>query len=266
MRKKRIPFFLLVGLYLVITVYLSFFHEATSGTFDNTQANAVISTSKAVPLVPNTPYTTKAYVYESSSPGPAVMVVGGVHGNEPAGALAAQKFCEIPVVKGILVVIPRTNVTALEANVRTLPEVGDINRAYPGDETGTYAEQISFAIVQLMKQYKVNMVIDLHEGYAFNAVDPKSVGETILPGKDDTSVLLAMDAMEEVNQKIKEPYKRFSVLANPVVGSTAYYANSYLKVPAFTVETSSKQALEDRVEYSFQIAKFLIASQGVIEK
>lgn len=266
MKKKAISFLLLAVLLFTINGCAKNFHDAKESGSGNTQPNAAVTTMRVIPILPETPYVTNAYVYESSKPGPAVMIVGGVHGNEPAGSLAAQKFCEIPVLKGTLIVVPRANATALAANVRTLPEVGDINRAYPGKQDGTQAEKISFAIVQLMKQYKVNMVVDLHEGYAFNALDSKSVGETILPGKDDTSVLLAMDAVEAINQKIKEPYKRFSVLANPIVGSTAHYANSYLKVPAFTVETSDKQALDDRVEYSFQIAKFLISSQGVIEK
>lgn len=266
MQRKVLSFLLLVLLLLTITGCAKNFQDTKAQGICNNQLNAAVTNMRVIPILQGTPYVTNAYVYESSKPGPAVMIVGGVHGNEPAGSLAAQKFCEIPVLKGTVIVVPRANATALAANVRTLPEVGDINRAYPGKQDGTQAEKISFAIVQLMKQYKVSMVVDLHEGYAFNALDSKSVGETILPGKDDTSVLLAMDAVEAINQKIKEPYKRFSVLANPIVGSTAHYANSYLKVPAFTVETSDKQALDDRVEYSFQIAKFLISSQGVIEK
>lgn len=219
-----------------------------------------------VELVPGTPYTSKAYIYESVIEGPTVMVVGGIHGNEPAGSLAASKFMEIPVLRGKLIVIPRANNVALDANERTLPEIEDLNRAYPGKSDGTPAERLTYDIVQLMKKYQVAMVLDLHEGYAFNAVDHKSVGETILPGKDDTSVLLAMDAVEHINKQITEAKKKFSVLANPIVGSTVHYANTVLKVPAFTVETSSDQPLEDRVNFSFEIAKFLVSSQGVIDK
>lgn len=217
-------------------------------------------------LVPGTAYMTKAYIYEAATPGPAVMVVGGIHGDEPAGSLAASKFMEIPLLKGTLIVIPRANTLALDANLRTLPEIQDLNRAYPGKVVGTPAEQITYEIVELMKKYQVAMVVDLHEGYAFNAIDPKSVGETILPGTDDTSVLLAMDAVAVINQQIKEDKKKFSVLANPIVGSTAHYANTVLKVPAFTVETSKDQPLEDRVKFSVIIARSLVASQGLVNQ
>lgn len=227
-------------------------------------AQPVTKTTRVQELMAGTPYATKAYIYEASVSGPAVMVVGGIHGNEPAGSLAAQKFCTLDLVKGTLLVIPQANITALAAEVRTLPETGDLNRSYPGQKPGTPAQEITWEIAQLMQQYKVAMVLDLHEGYAFNAKEPKSVGETILPGKDDTSALLALEAMEYVNKQITEPHKKFSVLANPIAGSTAYYANTVLKVPAFTIETSSQQPLEERVRYSFTIARFLVASQGVV--
>jgi len=236
-----------------------------SSTAQVSQPRAEVKTT-VVDLVPGTPYMTPAYIYESVNEGPTVMVVGGIHGNEPAGSLAAIKFMEIPVRKGKMIVIPKANTLALDANIRTLPEINDLNRAYPGKSDGTPAQRITYDIVQLMEKYQVGMVIDLHEGYAFNAVDPKSVGETILPGTDDTSVLLAMDAVEHINKHITEDKKKFSVLANPIAGSTAYYANTVLKVPAFTVETSGDQPLEDRVHFSFEIAKFLVSSQGIIDQ
>jgi len=240
--------------------------KKTAVTAEKTLPEPVPQKVTTVQLMKDTPYATPAFIYESANPGPAVMVVGGVHGNEPAGAQAAKKFCDVKLIKGTLIVIPRANETALQANIRTLPEVGDLNRAYPGKASGTPSQQLTYGIVQLMKQYKVAMVLDLHEGYAFNAENQKSLGESILPGKDDVSSLLAMDAMEYVNKDITEDKKKFNVLANPIAGSTAYYANTILKVPAFTIETSDKQPIEDRVKYSFTIAKFLVASTGIIAK
>ena len=42
-------------------------------------------------------------------------------------------------------------------------EVRNINRAYPGSETGTFTEQIAWAITNFVNQENVTMVIDLHE-------------------------------------------------------------------------------------------------------
>lgn len=265
MTNKKIKALILVcGLMVTIALLGCSMEVAPSAASKETPKAEVRTT--VIDLVPATLYTTKAYIYEAATPGPAVMVVGGIHGNEPAGALAAKKFLDISLLKGTLIVIPRANEQALIANQRTLPEIEDLNRAYPGKKDGTPAQQITYEIVQLMKKYQVSMVIDLHEGYAFNYENHQSVGETILPGKDDTSILLAMDAVEYINKNIQEDKKKFTVLANPIAGSTADYANTVLKVPAFTVETSDKQPLEDRINFSFTIAKFLLTSQGVLEE
>ena len=169
------------------------------------QEAASQKTTTVVRLMDGTKYATPAYIYKTATPGPAVLVVGGVHGNEPAGALAAKKFCDVPLLKGTLIVVSRANETALQENVRTLPETGDLNRSYPGKEHGTPAEQLTYGIVKLMKENKVDMVLDLHEGYAFNYENHKSVGESILPGTDDKSTFLAMDAVEFINKQITDP-------------------------------------------------------------
>lgn len=231
------------------------------------QPKPVPKTTTVITLMDGTKYATPAYIYKTPVPGPAVLVVGGIHGNEPAGSLAAKKFCDVDLLKGTLIVVPRANETALQQNIRTLPETGDLNRSYPGKEKGTPAEQLTYGIVKLMKDNKVELVLDLHEGYAFNYENHKSVGESILPGTDDKSTLLAMDAMDFINKQITEPKKKFNVLANPIKGSTAWYANTVLKVPAFTIETSDKQPIEDRTNYSFQIARFIIANgTGILAK
>jgi predicted deacylase len=42
-------------------------------------------------------------------------------------------------------------------------ETRNLNRAYPGSEQGTLTERIAFAITKLVKDEKIDMVIDLHE-------------------------------------------------------------------------------------------------------
>ncbi len=42
-------------------------------------------------------------------------------------------------------------------------ETRNLNRAYPGRPDGSLTEQVAYAIMQLMKQEKVNLGIDLHE-------------------------------------------------------------------------------------------------------
>lgn len=69
---------------------------------------------------------------------PEVAVVGGIHGDEPCGARAAERLlAESPTFTrpGVLVI---ANEPALERSVRFVDE--DLNRAFPGDSDGETLE------------------------------------------------------------------------------------------------------------------------------
>jgi len=56
------------------------------------------------------PHETPYYVCEGGGSGPTVLIVGGVHGDEPAGAAAAEQIRNWPVTRGRLVVVTTRNV------------------------------------------------------------------------------------------------------------------------------------------------------------
>ncbi len=209
-------------------------------------------------------YETEAYVLQSTEPGNAVMVVGGIHGNEPAGAQAAEQLLSLTIEKGTLIIIPKANVLGLQAGKRFVPETTDLNRAYPGNKTGNPAQQITYDIVQLMKKYKISMLVDLHEARTFHRLNPKSLGQSIVFADNDKSAMLALAAVDEINKNIQEAHKKFTFIGSPIKGSTAYYAGNVLKIAAFTVETSVQQSIEERVKQQSNIAKYLISREGVI--
>ena len=214
-------------------------------------------------ILPGTDYETAAYIYKSSKPGPAVLILGGVHGNEIAGSRAAEALRELDVVRGTMIIVPRVNTRALDAGVRTLPAIGDVNRAYPGSAAGTPAERLADAIVSLMTRHQVSMVIDLHEARNFNRIDPTSLGQTIEFADNDKSAMLALAAVEYINRSIRDQEAQFTFLANPIKGSGAYYAGR-LGLTAFTLETCVKQPLEDRVFQHFELARFMLKEAGII--
>lgn len=209
-------------------------------------------------------YETEAYVLQSPEQGNAVMVVGGIHGNEPAGSQAAERLLSLSVVKGTIIIITKANVLGLQAGKRFVPETTDLNRAYPGNKNGNPAQQITYDIVQLMKKYKISMLIDLHEARTFHRLNSKSLGQSVVFADNDKSAMLALAAVDDINKNIKEPHKKFTFIGSPIKGSTAYYAGTALKIAAFTLETSVQQPIEERVNQHVKIAKFLLASEGVI--
>jgi predicted deacylase len=219
-------------------------------------------------LMPGTVYKTAAYIRKvAENPLPVVLVVGGIHGSEPAGAAAAEKMRATRIKAGTLIVVPRANNLALKANRRTLPEIEDINRAYPGRKNGTPAERIAFEITGLFRRYKVSMVIDMHEARDFAYIDKTSLGQSILPAVNPQSRALAKKAIAYINATLQKPQEKFVVKrSGPVAGSTAFAAGSLFNAAAFTVETSKRQPLKERVRQHLAIAEFLLAEAGLLEK
>lgn len=70
--------------------------------------------SAYLPSLKNTIFDTPVFVMDSGQPGANILIIGGTHGNEPAGYLSALVILEQAVVKtGKLVVIPAANRSAL---------------------------------------------------------------------------------------------------------------------------------------------------------
>ncbi len=224
---------------------------------------AVAAAAEQTVLLPGTPYATEVYINRGAAPGPAALVMGGVHGNEPAGALAADRVCGFAVARGTLIVIPRVNKLALAANIRTLPEIGDINRAYPGRADGTPAERIAAAVEALIGEYRVSLLVDLHEARTFHRLDHTSLGQMILFAANDRSAEMALAAIDHINGLITEPVKKFAFGAYPIPGSAAYHAGAVLGLAAFTVETSGQQPLEARAAQHVAVVRSLLRQEGV---
>jgi predicted deacylase len=122
----------------------------------------------------------------SGEPGPVVMLVGGVHGNERAGARATEQIRHWTLTRGELIVIPRANVTGLRARIRFVPNrspaTRDLNRNCPKtyDKNETVGE-LAAGIWRLVEERKPDWLLDLHEGTDFYQINKKSVGSSIIP-------------------------------------------------------------------------------------
>ncbi len=74
--------------------------------------------SAYLPALRGTPGDTDVFVLEGRQPGGTLLVLGGTHGDEPAGYLAAVSLVErATVVRGRLIVLPRANASGFSHNV-----------------------------------------------------------------------------------------------------------------------------------------------------
>jgi hypothetical protein len=140
------------------------------------------------------------------------MLLGGVHGNEPGGWLAGDELTAWQPSRGSLLVLPRANVLAIRALERTFPELGDLNRLYPGNPDGAPMARMAEAIVALARAHQVDLLIDMHESWAFYGERSQNgtayLGQTITSGAGPASARLAESLARAVNERIPTPRDR----------------------------------------------------------
>jgi hypothetical protein len=162
--------------------------------------------------LPGTPWETPVYINRSGEPGPRVMVLGGVHGNEPGGWQAAEEIAHWMPDRGLTIVIPRANIVATQLIERTLPELGDLNRFYPGvplETTNGFPMQwMAYSIVQLAREFEVSLLLDLHESWGFFNERTQNgtafLGQTVTNGADVSESERIELVVNEVNEQISD--------------------------------------------------------------
>jgi hypothetical protein len=249
-------------------------------------------------LMAGTPYETPLYVFGSGRPGPIALALGGVHGNEPGGWLAAERVAaQVRPDVGGLLVAPHVNKVAMGLFQRTTDEIGDVNRAYPGRPDGTPAEQIAYQVVQAVRDFHVGLVVDMHESWAFYKDRPQNgtafLGQTVATNSPEPGPSIARAAVAAVNQRIQSPVEEFffrdrfgsNFAAAPGVpegpspaGAAAPNAagpggvsrsslglSTYVPgVIAILVEMGQQQALERRIALHVDMFQELLRRQGVL--
>ncbi|MFH2113084.1 MAG: succinylglutamate desuccinylase/aspartoacylase family protein [Spirochaetota bacterium] len=145
MAKSRVlPLFMplprLLALFLTFVLFMAFPLSACASPSEGPESD-VASGNASLPA--NLPTSMQIDSYEippwadlsvlvGSEPGPVLMVVAGVHGDEVSGPLAARQLAAgSPPAKGILVILPVASPEALAAGQRWLPGWSDLNRAFP---------------------------------------------------------------------------------------------------------------------------------------
>ncbi|HYT10126.1 MAG TPA: M14 family metallopeptidase [Mycobacteriales bacterium] len=102
----------------------------------------------------------------SGRDGPTVVVLGGVHGDEPEGVLAAGRLCAgplpLPLRRGMLRVVPVCNEEAVAASSRVTPtDGGNLARSFPGDPAGALTDRLA-AVLTKQVLADADLLIDLH--------------------------------------------------------------------------------------------------------
>jgi predicted deacylase len=209
-------------------------------------------------------------VLRGAAPGPTVLVVGGIHGNEPAPPHAVRELGEIEIERGALVLVPEANVAALAKRSRHTPGTPfvDLNRNFPIRGRPFPRGRLASALWELVVRERPDLVVDVHEGFDFYRQNPKSVGNSVVyvphPVVGAKTARLARHLVRVMNRTIDAPSKEFALLAPGPEGSYARSVTEELGIASLVLETTRVgQPLELRVAQHRRMLAEILAQLGL---
>lgn len=214
------------------------------------------------------------YKKESQTPSHTLLIIGGIHGDEP-GAYFAPAFFEkyYKITKGSVWVIPNINGDSIIANQRGI--YNDMNRKFSVIEKDDPDYFIIERVKKIILDKKVDLILNLHDGHGFyretyeNAIfNPKAWGQATIIDQDKINGLNKFGDLDNIatkvrnnlnNDKLFQEYHSFGVKNTQTKFkdeqqqlSLTYFAVTNNK-PAFAIETSKNITdLTEKVIYQLK--------------
>ena len=117
-------------------------------------------------LYTHTPLHIPVEIVHGRRDGPVLMVCGAIHGDEINGVEIVRRVLTntaLRNLRGTLVAVPIVNIFGFVQRTRYLPDRRDLNRCFPGSESGSLGGRIAYLLrTQIMEH--VTHIIDLHTG------------------------------------------------------------------------------------------------------
>ncbi len=117
-------------------------------------------------LYTHTPTTMPVQVVCGERDGPVLFVSAAIHGDELNGVEIIRRLLKAPALsklRGTLIAVPIVNMHGFIHTSRYLPDRRDLNRSFPGSETGSLAARIAHLLMREIVNQSTHG-IDLHTG------------------------------------------------------------------------------------------------------
>lgn len=194
---------------------------------------------------------------ESPKEGSTLLVVGGIHGDEPGGYFAPMLLAKhYTVTKGNVWIVPNLNFDSIIKNSRG--RYGDMNRKFAKINSTDKDAQIIKDIKKLLLAPKVDLVLNLHDGKGFyrdtpinKDLNPKAWGQaTIIDqqhiggAKFGNLAEISKKVNKETNVELFEDLHAFNTKNTDTKSKDKEMQQSLTyfciqnKKPAFAIETS----------------------------
>jgi hypothetical protein len=224
---------------------------------------------------------------ENNDSNTTLLVIGGIHGNEPGGYFTASILAtHFTITSKNLWIIPNLNKESIIANQRGIH--GDMNRKFSYVEDNDKDKKIITEVKKIILSKKVSLVLNLHDGHGFyrkenqgSIFNPNAWGQTCvidqckLKQKQLFSNLnnIAETVKNNVNKKLLKKHHSFNVKNTntkyedeAMQLSLTYFAVTNDK-PAFAIETSKNlSTLSQKIFYQFLAIEEYMKIMGVTFK
>lgn len=178
-----------------------------------------------------------AHVFRAINPGPTVLIMAGVHGDEINGIEIVRRLIHgralHSIEAGTAIVIPLLNVYGFINFSRDVPDGKDVNRSFPGSSRGSLASRVAHTLTHKILP-EVDIAIDMHTGGSSKFNYP----QIRYSRKDDAALELAYAFGAPFI--IRKPYipKSFRKVANQMgIPVMVYEGGESERLDGFCIET-----------------------------
>ncbi|MEA1982040.1 MAG: M99 family carboxypeptidase catalytic domain-containing protein [Campylobacterota bacterium] len=221
---------------------------------------------------------------ENSDSNTTLLVIGGIHGNEPGGYFAASILAtHYNITSKNLWIVPNLNQESIRRDKRGV--YGDMNRKFSVMKKGDKDTQIIKEIKETILAKNVSLVLNLHDGHGFyrkehegSIFNPNAWGQTCVIDQCDLKTEqpygslndIAITVKNSINKKLLKKHHSFNVKNT----NTKYHDEAmqlsltYFSVtnnkPAFAVETSKNlSSLSQKVFYQLLAIEEYMKIMGI---
>jgi uncharacterized protein len=119
-------------------------------------------------LPSHTPINTPIFVYRGIEDGPVLLLMAGMHGDEINGMEIVRRMIDEQLVmpdRGSVICVPILNIYGFINTSRAVPDGKDVNRSFPGSQTGSLASRVAYYIMRDILP-NIDYGVDFHTGGA----------------------------------------------------------------------------------------------------
>lgn len=221
---------------------------------------------------------------ENSDSNTTLLVIAGIHGDEPGGYFAASILAtNYKINSKNLWIVPNLNQDSIQKDNRGIN--GDMNRKFLNLQKNDKDEKKVKEIKKIILEKKVSLVLNLHDGHGFyrkenhgKIFNPNAWGQTCVIDQCDLKQdqqfgnlnSIALDVKERMNKKLLKEHHSFDVRNTntkfedeAMQLSLTYFAVTNNK-PAFAVESSKNlSSLSQKVFYQLLAIEEFMNIMGI---